>query len=93
MLKDTPDFPEAYKAEAQSFAEILDIYKASSENLDWVMLAPAPEIGPGEAAASYNLGLDNPAGGSVTTGTFAVSALDELEKPAHRRQRFTVADA
>ncbi len=92
-LMDTPDFPEAFKAEAQSFSEILDLYKAAPENLDWVMLAPAPEIGPGPAAASYNLGGDNPAGASVTTGTFATATLDELESPAHRRERFTVADA
>lgn len=93
MLLDTPGFPEAYKPEAQSFAEILDLYKASPENLDWVMLAPAPEIGPGPAAASYDLGGDHPAGAAVTAGTFAVATLDELETPAHRRQRFTVADA
>lgn len=92
-LVDTPDFPEAFKAEALSFSEILDLYKASPENVDWVMLAPAPEIGPGEPAASYNLGGDNPAGASVTTGTFAKATLDELETPAHRRERFTVADA
>lgn len=92
-LMDTPDFPEAFKAEAQSFSEILDLYKAAPENLDWVMLAPAPEIGPGPAAASYNLGGDNPAGAAVTTGTFATATLDELESPAHRRERFTVADA
>jgi putative NADH-flavin reductase len=92
-LMDTPDFPEAFKAEAQSFSEILDLYKAAPENLDWVMLAPAPEIGPGPAAVSYNLGGDNPAGAAVTTGTFATATLDELESPAHRRERFTVADA
>lgn len=92
-LMDTPDFPEAFKAEAQSFSEILDLYKAAPENLDWVMLAPAPEIGPGPASATYNLGGDNPAGAAVTTGTFATATLDELESPAHRRERFTVADA
>ncbi|WP_420098331.1 NAD(P)-dependent oxidoreductase [Corynebacterium sp.] len=93
MLVDAPDFPEAYAAEARSFAEILDLYRAAPDALDWTMLAPAPEIGPGTPAESYVLGEDHPAGGSVTTGTFARAVLDELENPAHRRTRFTVADA
>lgn len=93
MLVDTPDFPEAYAAEARSFAEVLDLYRAAPAQLDWTMLAPAPEIGPGAPAASYVLGDDHPAGDSVTTGTFARAALDEIERPAHRRARFTVADA
>lgn len=93
MLKDTPDFPAAYKAEADSFAQILDLWRAAPEGLDWVMLAPAPEIAPGEASASYVLGDDQPAGGFVSAGTFAKAAVDELETPAHRRARFTVANA
>ena len=93
LLKDTPDFPDAFKAEAASFTEILDLWRAAPAGLDWVMLAPAPEIAPGEAAASYVLGDDEPAGGHVSSGTFAVAAVDELATPAHRRTRFTVADA
>lgn len=92
-LVDTPDFPEAYAAEARSFAEVLELYRAAPASLDWTMLAPAPEIGPGAPAESYVLGDDHPAGESVTTGTFARAALDEIETPAHRRARFTVADA
>ena len=93
QLKDTPDFPAAYKAEADSFAEILDLWRAAPEGLDWTMLAPAPEIAPGEASASYNLGDDQPAGDFVSAGTFAKAAVDELGTPAHRRARVTVANA
>lgn len=93
LLKDTPDFPAAYKAEADSFAEILELWRAAPEGLDWVMLAPAPEIAPGEASVSYTLGDDQPAGDFVSAGTFAKAAVDELETPAHRRVRFTVANA
>ncbi|WP_291474349.1 NAD(P)-dependent oxidoreductase [Corynebacterium sp.] len=93
LLKDTPDFPAAYKAEADSFAEILGLWRTAPESLDWTMLAPAPEIAPGEASASYTLGDDQPAGDFVSAGTFAKAAVDELEAPAHRRVRFTVANA
>lgn len=93
LLKDTPDFPADYLAEAESFAEILELWRGAARGVDWVMLAPAPQIAPGDAAASYVLGTDQPAGVSVSTGTFAKAALDELQTPAHRRMRFTVADA
>ncbi|MDN6439507.1 NAD(P)-dependent oxidoreductase [Corynebacterium nuruki] len=93
LLKDTPDFPAAYKPEAESFAQILDLWRGSAKSLDWTMLAPSPEIAPGEATASYALGDDVAAGGFVTAGTFAKAALDELDTPAHRRARFIVSNA
>lgn len=85
--------PEEYAEEPKSFVEVLNLYRASGEKLDWVMLAPSPEITPGEKTQTYKLSDDIPAGDSVTTGTFAVAALDEIENPAHVRTRFTVADA
>lgn len=91
-LIDAGLIPAEYAEEPRSFAQVLDLYLASDEALDWVMLAPSPEIAPGEKAESYRLSDDRPAGDKVTTGTFAAAALDEIEKPAHRRARFTVAD-
>jgi putative NADH-flavin reductase len=49
-------------------------------------------IAPGERTGTYKVGADSPAGGSVSAEDFAVALLDEIEKPAHRRQRFTVAN-
>lgn len=91
-LVDLPDFPEAYKPEALTMAALYDMVQASPESLDWTMQAPAPAIFPGERTGSYKLGTDSPAGESITTADFAVATLDELEKPAHRRARFTAAN-
>lgn len=91
-LVDSPDFPEAFKAEGSAFAEVLAAYRGADSSLDWTMLAPSPMIEPGEPTDGYVLGDDAPAGESVTAGTFAVSAVDELENPSHRGVRFTVAD-
>lgn len=90
-LRNTPDFPPEYKAESDTFAAVLHSYQSAS-GLDWVMLAPAPEIAPGQATG-YVLGSDQPVGDFVSTGTFAVATLDELEHPKHRQRRFTVANA
>ncbi|WP_427015852.1 NAD(P)-dependent oxidoreductase [Pseudarthrobacter sp. P1] len=91
-LVDLPDFPEAYKPEALTMAALYDTVKAAPESVDWTMQAPAPAIFPGERTGSYKLGTDSPAGESITTSDFAVAALDELETPAHRRSRYTVAN-
>lgn len=91
-LVDTPGFPEEYKAEARTMGEVLDFYTSAS-GLDWTMLAPAPAIAPGEPTGAIALGNDSPAGNHVSTGDFAVAALNELEVPQHQHRRFTVASA
>ncbi|MFL4474993.1 NAD(P)-dependent oxidoreductase [Paeniglutamicibacter sp. MACA_103] len=91
-LVDTPGFPEEYMPEARTMGEVLDFYTSAS-GLDWTMLAPAPVIAPGEPSGAIVLGNDSPAGNHVSTGDFAVAALDELEDPKHQHRRFTVASA
>lgn len=66
------------------------------DNVEWVAVSPSAKFVPGEAAAVV-LGRDElliaPDGSSqVTTGTIAVAILDEIERPIHHRERFTVRD-
>lgn len=66
-------------------------------NVDWVGVSPSQNFVPGKAARAV-LGHDEllvgPDGSSqVTTGTMAVAILDEIERPAHHQERFTVRDA
>jgi putative NADH-flavin reductase len=90
-LMDTPGFPPAYYNEAATFATILDLYIAS-RGLDWTMLSPPPMIAPGQRTGVYRVGADSPIGDAISAEDFAVSIVDELEKPAHARARFTVAN-
>ena len=91
QLKDTPGFPEIYKLEAETMSAVLDVYTAST-GLNWTVLSPAPMIAPGERTGAYTTGLESPVGDSISTEDFAVAVLDEIETPAHRNQRFTVAN-
>lgn len=91
-LVDHPDFPEIYRAEALILAEALEYLRGLGDDVDWTYLSPAPTIQPGERTGVYTLGLDAPAGGAVSAEDYAVALLDEIEKPAHSRRRFTVAD-
>jgi putative NADH-flavin reductase len=90
-LVDTPGFPELYKPEALTAARALEQVRGLGDDVDWTFMSPAPVIEPGERTGSYRRGVDSPAGESISAEDFAVALLDELETPAHRRRRFTVA--
>jgi len=92
-LIDTPQFPAAYKAEAAKGGEFLEMLRKEKE-LDWTFLSPSAMVGPGERTGKFRLGKDqlltNDKGSSISWEDYAVAAVDELERPAHIRERFTV---
>ncbi|MGO4871459.1 MAG: NAD(P)-dependent oxidoreductase [Roseiarcus sp.] len=92
-LLSTPQFPAAYKQEATRGAEFL-AYLRGLDNLDWTFLSPSALFFAGERTGKFRLGADqlltNEKGSSISFEDFAVAMVDELEKPAHMRQRFTV---
>jgi uncharacterized protein len=91
-LVDHPDFPEAYRAEALMVAEALEYFRGLGDGVDWTFFSPPPLIAPGERTGVYKIDTDSPAGESISAEDYAVALLDEIEKPARRRQRFTVAN-
>lgn len=90
-LVDVPEFPEIYRDEALVAAEALEYFRGLGEEIDWTFVSPPPLIQPGARSGAYKLGLDSPAGDEISAEDFAVALLDEAERPAHRRRRFTVA--
>jgi putative NADH-flavin reductase len=95
QLLDTPGFPAQYRATAEGARDALALLKAS-DDLDWTMLSPAAMLAPGQRTGHYRLGRDqlltDAAGKSeISVEDYAHAMIDELERPAHLRQRFTVA--
>ncbi|WP_353186622.1 NAD(P)-dependent oxidoreductase [Bosea sp. (in: a-proteobacteria)] len=93
-LVDTPDFPAAYRDEAQKGGVFLDLLKQEPA-LDWTFLSPSALIQPGERTGKFRLGTDQllvdaKGDSAISAEDYAVALVDELEKPAHRRRRFTV---
>lgn len=92
-LLDSPDFPAEYKSEATKGAEFLD-YLKTVKDLDWTFLSPSAMFVPGERTGKFRLGKDTllatDKGSSISFEDYAIAMVDELEKPAHIRQRFTV---
>ncbi len=90
---DLPDFPAAYKAEATKGAEFLDLLKQEKQ-LDWTFLSPSAEFVPGERTGKFRIGKDsllsNGEGSRISFEDYAIALVDEIEKPQHSRQRFTI---
>lgn len=93
-LMDTDGFPEAFKPEATAGALFLERLK-EERDLDWTFLSPSADFAPGTRTGHFRLGHDqlltDATGKShVSMEDFAIAMADELERPAHSRQRFTV---
>jgi hypothetical protein len=92
-LLEHPDFPEIYLPEALIGAEALDYLRGlDDDGADWTYFSPAPEIQPGERTGDYVPGTESPAGDAISAEDYAVALIDEIERPAHRRGRFTAAN-
>jgi hypothetical protein len=92
-LIDTPEFPDAYKPEAGKGSDFLDLLR-QEKDLDWTFLSPSSMFVAGERTGKFRLGKDQllstSKGSSISFEDYAIALVDEIEKPAHSRQRFTV---
>ena len=99
QLMDTPEFKSMVPPEilpgVQGAREALELIRAET-SLDWTFLSPPAKLAPGERTGKFRVGGDNllmngaePAG--ISVADLAVAIVDEIERPAHIRQRFTVA--
>ena len=95
QLVDTPAFPAQWKGTAEGARQALTLLRAERE-LDWTMLSPAAHLEPGTRTGKFRLGKDalltDAEGHSrISLEDYAAAMLDELERPAHTRSRFSVA--
>lgn len=93
LLVNTPEFPEAYREEALAGAAFLDLLRQEPE-LDWIFLSPSALFVPGERTGKFRIGKDqllaNDRGSSISFEDYAIAMADEIERPVHSRERFTV---
>jgi len=93
-LVTTPGFPAAYKAEAEAGAAFLDLLRAETD-LNWTFLSPSALFAAGDRTGKFRLATDQlltatDGKSSISFEDFAAALADEIERPAHLRQRFTV---
>jgi putative NADH-flavin reductase len=93
QLVDSGYLPEEWKPIALAHRDALAVLKAS--DLDWTSLCPAAYFEPGQRTGVFRLGQDNLVANEkgesrISMEDYAVAMVDELEKHAHSRQRFSV---
>ena len=93
-LVTTPGFPAQYKAEAEAGSAFLDLLRQEKE-LNWTFISPPALFVEGERTGKFRRGTDQlltAADGKswITFADYAIALADEIERPSHLRQRFTV---
>jgi uncharacterized protein len=93
-LIDTPEFPAVYRGESSAGVAFLQAL-GTVFDLDWTFLSPSAEFVDGARTGKYRLGEDallhDERGRSwISYEDYAVAMVDEIERPAHIRRRFTV---
>jgi uncharacterized protein len=92
-LVDSQFMPEPYKPIARAHVKAFHVLKAST--IDWTYFAPAALFEPGQRTGEFRLGKDELIANTqqesrISMEDYAVALVDELEKPRHRRQRFSI---
>ena len=93
QLIDSGYLPDEWKPIALAHRDALAILKAS--NIDWTSLCPAGYFEPGQRTGVFRLGKDNLVANEkgesrISMEDYAIAMVDELERHAHPRQRFSV---
>ncbi|MDE5879689.1 MAG: NAD(P)H-binding protein [Desulfovibrio sp.] len=99
-LMDTGKVPDAILPGVRSLAKFYLDTLTGEQGIDWVFFSPAGVLGnadrsPGVRTGKYRLGKDDlivdAAGNStISVEDYAKAMVDELEEPAHHKERFTI---
>ena len=96
-LLDSPRFPKEYEPFKGGIRGTRAQYYMLKEepDLDWVFLAPSAMLRPGERTGRFRLGkdhllVDSSGVSQISLEDYAMAMVDEIERPAHHRERFTV---
>ena len=94
-LIDTPEFPEEWKVFAQGGIAFLDDLRSETD-IDWTFFSPAAVIEETPRLGHFRLGgdqlvTDDKGESRIGFPDYAIAMVDEVERPAHSRARFTAA--
>ncbi len=91
---DAAGLPEFLLQIMHAHGDALDFYRTVSD-VRWTNVSPAALIEPGERTGAYRTALDDLVADAegvsrISAEDYAVALLDEIEKPQHIGERFTV---
>lgn len=94
-LVETPEFPKEYVPTAFNQGKNLEDLQ-NTEGIKWTFISPGAFFNPeGKRTGSYQKGKDNLIVNSkgdsyVSYADYAIAVIDEIEKPQHVNERFTL---
>lgn len=99
ITKLEPVLPTDKLRDIRLHGEFLEAIRRSPSDVDWFYVSPPVGFGahvPGERLGRYRIGgeillCDEQGNAAISGNDYATAFLDEIERPRHRRQRFTVA--
>jgi putative NADH-flavin reductase len=85
--------PKEWLPIATSHEKALKLLEAS--DINWTYFSPAAFFEPGQRTGKFRLGkrnlvADEKGNSRISLEDYAIALVDELEKPAHERQQFTI---
>lgn len=93
---DDPDFPAAWKPEAEAQGEALEVFRAYRGPVEWTYVSPPALIEPGERTGAYRVGgeqllMDAQGRSRISIADYAFALLDRVERRDAADRRITVA--
>ena len=94
-LMDSGIIPDSFLPAVRALASVYLDNLTNEKTSDWVFFSPAGNIAPGQRTGKFRLGkddmiLDSEGKSNISVQDYAVAMIDELEKPVHHRERFTI---
>lgn len=94
-LMDSGTVPPALLPGIKALGEFYLNVLSNETEIDWVFLSPAADMRPGKRTGKFRIGKDNlmidaKGNSRISVEDYAVAMMDELERPTHHRERFTV---
>lgn len=94
-VMDSGVIPESFLPAVKSLGEFYLNILSNETEIDWVFFSPAGNIAPGERTGKFRLGkddliVDKDGKSNISVEDYAVAMIDEVEKEAHHRERFTI---
>jgi uncharacterized protein len=94
-IMDAGLMPESFLPAVRALAGFYLDDLMSEKNIDWVFFSPAGMLEQGTRTMKFRLGkddlvVDDKGESKISVQDYAVAMIDELEKPAHHQERFTI---
>ena len=92
-LEDSGHLPAEWLPIAHAHSDALALVRKS--DINWTSFSPAAFFEPGPRTSKFRLGKDDliadaQGNSKISFDDYAIALVDELEKPQHERQRFTI---